>query len=227
MKKETGMTLINISGGLDSVEAVRSYNEEPFKKTTPAEKVKRSGKGYDYVKGSYMDSEFKKHSPLYEYVSMTITDVLPLGQVRAEVVLRSRVTGNTEVGTGAARIQVTKEARRKLESGNQSHLLPFDVVDYDKNVKSALEQARKNAQRQFGIASDVYRRQEFDPTKEELTEFSNLLNQMSFKWKQHFSEVWEDTGFAYQDVIDQMKEGMEEYLKKKTTTIIKKGDKIL
>ena len=204
------------ASGLNLTE-IKEYNEAPFKKSTPASKVKKNFKKFDYVKGSYMDKQFKEYSPLYEYSLIQVEDILPLGQVRATVVLKSRVTGNSEVGVGAARIQVTTDARTRLESGSGSGLLPFDVVDYDKNLKAAVENARKNAQRQFGIAADVYRRQEFEPTEEESDRFMDLMNQVSLKWKQQFGAEWDDLGADFEIFLDGIEDNLDKYKKKEQT----------
>lgn len=197
-----------------TLKEVIEYNFQPFEQRTPENKVKRNPKGYDYVKGSYMDKSFKTFAPLYAYEHVEVQDVLGLGFVRVTVILRNRITGNAEVGTGAARIQLTKEARKKLEGGTQSGILPFDVVDYDKNLKAATEQARKNAQRQFGIAADVYRRQEFDPTEEDLIKWVELRDRMSLKHKMQLQEEFEALGSHFTEWLDEVESNMENYEKK-------------
>ncbi|RLB96243.1 MAG: hypothetical protein DRH90_24790 [Deltaproteobacteria bacterium] len=202
---------------LSNLEAVKDYNEKPFRKATPVSKVKRNPQGYDYVSGAYMDKEFKEFAPVYEYVSIVVTDVLAMGHVRAEVVLKNRVTGNQEVGVGAARIQVTREARKRLTEGSQQGILPFDVVSYNNNVKAAVEEARKNCMRGFGICSDVYRRQQFEPTEEESDRFMELMNQVSLKWKQQFGAEWDDLGADFEIFLDGIEDNLDKYKKKEQT----------
>jgi hypothetical protein len=202
---------------------ILEYISQPYQNITPENKIKRNPKGYDYVKGSYMDMSFKQYSPLYSYDSIDVQDVLPLGFVRVAVILRNRITGNTEVGTGAARIQLTRDARKRLESGGNFTVTPFDVVDYDKNLKSATEQARKNAQRQFGIASDVYRRREFEPTNQELERWEHLKSQMSLKNKLHLQEEFENLGSHFTEWLDEVESNLNDYVTTKQTTTINKS----
>ena len=198
------------------VKDIIDYNTQPFENKTPENKVKRNPKGYDYVKGSFMDKSFKIHSPLYAYEHVEVQDVLPLGFVRVVLILKNRITGNAEVGTGAARIQLTKDARERIESGGVG-VTPFDVVDYDKNLKAATEQARKNAQRQFGIAADVYRRQEFDPTEENLIKWEELKEKMSLKHKMQLQEEFESLGSHFTEWLEEIESNMEDYEKKEKT----------
>lgn len=225
-EEKTGKAVVVVDEGLDKI---RDYNAKPFVEVTPKTKVKKSPQGYDYVKGSYMDMKFKDHSPLYEYLSIDVTDVLPIGQIRAVVVLKNRVTGNVEVGGGGARIQVTKKARERLLAGTQSTILPFDIVDYDKNVKAAIENARKNAQRQFGICSDVYRRQEFSASAEEEMLFDSLMEQVSLKWRQYFTEKWQELGAGFEEFLESLEANLEKYKKKETNsnTNKEKGETVL
>lgn len=148
---------------------------------------------------------------MYEYTELPVIEIhRELLYITATVRLRSRVTGNTEVGAGASRITVSAAARKAFEEGKKTSILPFDLIDLDSNVKSALEEARKNAEREFGIAADIFRRQEVEPTKEQQEAFDQLIEDHyaeDIVKRQAVKEQWLKIGSSsgYDEMIDKIK----------------------
>jgi hypothetical protein len=182
-------------------EITKKYQDISRKKT-PKKFIKKRPDGFDYVEESIMRDLLDKYFPLWSWEGH---DVKFLGY--AWIV----VTGHLIIvdegllafginppvrkffGTGAARIQykkevidkvlteiegrkVWKEVRRKGEVGN-----PNDVIDIDKNLKSANTQALKFAiNRLCRIADDVYKkRSELGVTQEQAA----ILNEFIEKHK--------------------------------------------
>ena len=134
----------------------------PFNVLTPEQKIKKRPDGFDYVEASYMDHQFKSHSPLYatklEHLSIHEDYVLSVVQ------LTDRISGNSELGTDGALIM-----RRKSDG---------IIVDLGNNIKSSISKAVKNAQSKFGHAGDVYQRRESIPTEDEIEQFKILLEEI-------------------------------------------------
>lgn len=174
---------------------LKSYISAPFREQkTPVEKVKKRPDGYDYVESSFMDFETKKFMPLYEYKLLHTT--WEMGWITIIVSLRDRITGNTELGAGSARIQVS----RGVETPGFR-----DVIDMSNNVKSALTNAIKNAQSRFGIASDVYQKRESIPTDDERKRFAEMQKQVSeinATRARMFSEQWLNLGTDWTEFLD-------------------------
>lgn len=145
---------------------VAEYIKAPFDVPTPKEKVKKRPDGLDYVEGSWMDTKSKEFMPLYEYKLLHISH--EYGWINVFVSLTDRTTGNTELGAGAARIQVF----RGVETPSFR-----DIIDMGNNLKAALTQAIKNAQSRFGICADVYGKRESVPTDDERARLENLINE--------------------------------------------------
>jgi len=172
-----------------------SYISTPFREQkTPVEKVKKRPDGYDYVESSFMDYETKKFMPLYEYKLLSLT--WEMGWITAVISLTDRITGNTELGAGSARIQVS----RGVETPGFR-----DVIDMSNNVKSALTNAIKNAQSRFGIASDVYQKRESIPTDDERKRFEELkkqIHEINATRARMFSEQWLNLGTDWTEFLD-------------------------
>jgi len=189
---------------------LRNYIATPYDQKTPKEKVKERPDGYDYVESSYMDFETKNFMPLYKY--KLLKERIYLGWVINYVSLTDRITGNTELGSGAARIQVSRGVE---EPGFR------DVLDMGNASKAALTNAIKNAQSKFGIAADVYRKRESVPTNEERERFESMKKQIyninATRAKQ-FAEKWTLLGTDWQDFLD----AWQVYLDRNTVTEEKK-----
>lgn len=173
---------------------LRSYITAHFNQKTPAEKVKKRPDGYDYVESSFMDYETKKFMPLYEYTLLNVS--WELGWINVIVSLRDRITGNTELGAGAARIQVS----RGVETPGFR-----DVIDMSNNIKSALTNAIKNAQSRFGIAADVYQRRESIPTDDERKRFDEMkkqIHEINATRSRMFAEQWVNLGTDWTEFLD-------------------------
>jgi hypothetical protein len=173
---------------------LRNYIATPYDQKTPKEKVKQRPDGYDYVESSYMDFETKNFMPLYKYE--LISERIHLGHIIIYVSLKDRITGNTELGSGAARIQVSRGVEEPAFR---------DVLDMGNASKSALTNAIKNAQSRFGTAADVYRKRESVPTNEERERFESMRKQIyninATRAKQ-FAEKWALLGTDWLDFLD-------------------------
>ena len=166
----------------------------PFNVPTPKEKVKKRPDGFDYVEGTWMDHVSKEHMPLYKYTLLHIS--WNLGWINVVISLEDRITGNVELGAGAARIQVS----RGVETPGFK-----DVIDMGNNLKAALTQAIKNAQSRFGVAADVYGKRESIPNDEEKKRFTDmftLLNTISPAKAKLLKEQWEALGTDFSEFLD-------------------------
>lgn len=166
----------------------------PLEVPTPKEKVKKRPDGFDYVESSWMDKVFKEESPLYTTNLLHINE--SLGWIDIVVSLTDRITGNTELGSGSARIQT----RRGVESPGFG-----DVVDKGNNLTAALSKAIKNAQSRFGHCADIYGKRESEPNEDEKERFKEMLGEIrniSPNKAQVFSEQWKELGTDYSDYLD-------------------------
>lgn len=173
---------------------LRKYITAPYDVKTPKEKVKKRPDGFDYVESSFMDHETKKFMPLYEFQLLHTS--VEFGWINIIVSLKDRITGNTELGAGSARIQVS----RGVETPGFR-----DVIDMGNNIKAALTNAIKNAQSRFGIAADVYQRRESVPTDAERERFENLKNQiytLNPTRAKQFAEQWSNLGTDWTEFMD-------------------------
>jgi hypothetical protein len=173
---------------------LRSYIVTPYDQKTPVEKIKKRPDGYDYVESSFMDYETKKFMPLYEYTLLHVS--WEMGWVNCIVSLKDRITGNTELGAGSARIQVS----RGVETPGFR-----DVIDMSNNIKSALTNAIKNAQSRFGIAADVYQRRESIPTDDERKRFDEMkkqIHEINATRARMFSEQWLGLGTDWTEFLE-------------------------
>lgn len=173
---------------------LRAHITAPYDHKTPPEKVKKRPDGYDYVESSYMDFETKQFMPLYEYKLLHTSN--DMGWITVIVSLTDRTTGNTELGAGSARIQVS----RGVEVPGFR-----DVIDMSNNVKAALTNAIKNAQSRFGIAADVYQRRESVPTDAERGRYDELKKQIhaiNATRAKMFQDQWNDLGTDWSEFLD-------------------------
>ena len=173
---------------------LRNYITAPYDQMTPPEKVKKRPDGYDYVESSFMDFETKKFMPLYKYKLLKVN--WEMGWINCIVSLKDRITGNTELGAGAARIQVS----RGIEEPKFR-----DVIDMSNNVKAALTNAIKNAQSRFGISSDIYRRRESIPTEDERKRFELMkiqIYEINATRAKMFAEQWADLGTEWLEFLE-------------------------
>jgi hypothetical protein len=139
----------------------KAVSNEPTDKDYVRIKPGGGGVSFAYVPIAYMDAVFKQATPLYS-VKLIETKIEPsLGIVYVTLELTDRISGNTEIGVGAARIQVKTAAKEEfIKTGRLS---PFDIVDFDKNIKSARTNAKKDAIKEFGFCADIYQRLVIDP----------------------------------------------------------------
>jgi hypothetical protein len=200
MKKESTeiQTLPNHLATKEVQKDLQDYIMKPFSKPTPAEKVQRREDGFDYVQGSYMDYSFKQDHPLYSTELLQVNVENSIGWVYAAVRITDIVTGNSEIGAGAARIQVSRDAK---ERGN---ITPFDIIDFDKNIKSAVTNAIKNTQMRFGTCADIYQRREETLTEDEKTRFESLILNAPIVKRQIIRDAWKKLKFDYSDFLDKL-----------------------
>lgn len=188
----TNVSLIKSQGRFR--DELRNYITAPYDQKTPKEKVKKRPDGYDYVESSFMDFETKKFMPLYKYKMITLK--VELGWINCIVSLKDRITGNTELGAGAARIQVS---RGIVEPGFR------DVIDMSNNIKAALTNAIKNAQSRFGISADIYQKRESIPTDDERNRFESMKKQIyeiSATRAEQFAGQWANLGTDWAEFLD-------------------------
>lgn len=145
---------------------------------TPKEWIKYKPGGkvtFAYVAQAFMYELFFKVYPLTEITIKNIDINFNAFWVTVTLEIKDLISGRTEPGVGSARIQISTAAREKyVEKG----IMPtqFDVIDLDKNIKSARTQAKKDAIKEFGICADVYQRLVIDPA---------ILQQ----WREKYAEL--------------------------------------
>jgi hypothetical protein len=174
---------------MDNKNAVSEYIKEPFKIPTPKEKVMKRPDGFDYVESAWMDNSFKNASPLYD------NDLVIYNEsdnwISVIVKVTDRITGNSELGAGAAQIQVSKSTDKVLDKGN--------------NLTAALSKAIKNAQSRFGHAADIYHKLQELPTDDEKERYESLLAQVKNinpTRSYTFAEQWTQLGTDYTGYLD-------------------------
>jgi len=160
---------------------------------TPSSYVSLKDK-YPYVHSNYVDDLFSKIFPDYE---VEIIDKQILQNYWIYVIVRVTVkVGDktiSRIGAGASRLQITREARAKVESG-QGIVTPLDYVDIGNDIKAAITKAIKNAQERFGIAADINDRivlsqEEIDLLEERFKELADSIvdirvkSQLVLGWK--------------------------------------------
>lgn len=187
-------TSLNLPGEVEKI--LTDYIKAPFEKETPKEKVSKRPDGLDYVEGSYMDHLFKEHTKLYE-TDLLFVQPTNFGWVYCGVRLKDRKTGNSEVGVGGARIQI----KRGTEIPDYK-----SIVDFDKNIKSALSQAIKDAQKRFGYCADIYDRRESEISELDRERYLELLKRIPFEIRDRVETKWKDMKSGYSEWLDTMEE---------------------
>jgi hypothetical protein len=174
--------------------AVTEHITSIYDVKTPVEKVKRRPDGLDYIESTWMDKTWKEFSPLYEYSLLMHNE--SLGYVDIIVMLKDRVTGNTELGAGSARIQV------KRGTGDPEY---SNILDKGNQLKAALTNAIKNAQSRFGVGADIYGKREETRTEEEEARFRSMLvtiKKIAPSRAQMFEIQWSELGVDYTEYLD-------------------------
>ena len=169
--------------------AVTEHITSIYDVKTPLEKIKRRPDGLDYIESSWMDKTWKEFSPLYEYSLLMHSE--SLGFIDIIVALKDRITGNTELGAGSARIQIKRGSSEA--PGHQN------ILDKGNNLKSALTNAIKNAQSKFGIGADVYGKRESTRTDEDQSRFKSMcevIKKINPTRAHMFETQWEELGVA-------------------------------
>lgn len=204
---------VAVLSNLHVFDKIKEYMYRPYEKETPAEKVKKlPGSGYDYVKYGYMDREFKDLFPLYSW-EVLHKDIV-MGWILYTVKVTDRTTGNSQLGSGGARIATFKNAEVLDHKA---------IVDMGHNDASALSNALKNAMSRFGICADVYRRVEEDLTDEQKDRWNELYKQMPIQWKIQVEEKWRALGGGYSDFLDTLELRIADYNKKEQDKLNRVG----
>jgi hypothetical protein len=141
-----------------------------------------------------MDYQSKMFMPLYEYKLLHTS--IDFGWVNVIVSLTDKITGNVELGADSARIMVKRDADSPTYR---------DILDMGNNLKSALSKAIKNAQSRFGVAADVYRKIESEPTQDERERYKQVLqavNTISPTRSQVFKDQWVGLGTDWSQFLD-------------------------
>lgn len=112
--------------------------------------------GYAYVDSKYTDDKFNKYFPVCE---QELVNQSVFQDYWLQIIVKLTVTlpngfKISRLGAGAARIQVSRTAKEAFLQ-NGTRITPFDYIDYQNTVKSALTMAIKNAQERFGINADA------------------------------------------------------------------------
>lgn len=173
---------------------VTEHITSPFDVPTPKEKIKKRPDGFDYIESSWMDKQFKEHSPLYSMDLLHYSE--NMGWVTAIVKVTDRITGNSELGGASVRIQVTKGT---LEPTFR------DIIDKGNNVAAVVTRAIKNAQSRFGHGADVYGKRESAQTNEEKDRYASMLKEItsiSTARAKLFQGGWAELGSDYTEFLD-------------------------
>lgn len=173
---------------------VTDHITSPFDVPTPKEKVKKRPDGFDYIESSWMDKQFKEHSPLYSTELLHFSEAM--GWVTAIVRVTDRLTGNSELGGSSVRIQV-----------RQGTIEPSfrDIIDKGNNVAAVITRAVKNAQSKFGHGADIYGKRESVRTEEEKKRYESMLvdiKQISQQRAKLFAEGWLELGADFTEFLD-------------------------
>ena len=171
------------------ISATFEYIRKPLKISTPKEKVKKRPDGFDYVESAWMDQSFKTFSPLYD-TSLVLHNESE-GWIDVIVSVTDKITRNTELGAGSAKIQVSNNTGSILDKGN--------------NLTSALTKAIKNAQSRFGHASDIYKKRQEVPSDDEKDRFKSMLihiKQLNPSRANIFAEQWDQLGTDFTEYLD-------------------------
>lgn len=205
-KSEVAEALTNLSISEGFRDELLKHVLAPYDIKTPAEKIKKRPDGYDYVPSSYMDYQAKQGMPLYEYSLVHIS--FQEGWIDIIVSLKDKLTGNTELGGGAARIQVRQGADSPTFR---------DIIDMGNNLKSAISQAKKHAQANFGYSADVYRRRESVPTDSERDRYDIMykeIHDISPTRANLFKEGWSGLGTDWSEFLDKWQVYIDRNVKK-------------
>lgn len=187
-------TAANLTLMKDVQAVVAEHITHPFNIPTPKEKIKKRPDGYDYIENTWMDKEFKEHSPLYNTELVHYSEAS--GWITMIVRLTDRVTGNSELGGSSVRIQV----RQGVMEPNFR-----DIIDKGNNVAACLSKAIKNAQSRFGHGADVYGKRESAITTEEKSRYESMLKEVKRISKtraQQFEMAWKEIGTDYSEFLD-------------------------
>lgn len=194
--QKTNISPISVAEALENIKKMREdksvaseYIKEPFKIPTPQEKVKKRPDGFDYVESAWMDNSFKSESPLYTNSLLWVSE--SDGWISVLISLTDRTTGNTELGAGAAQIQVAKSSGKILDKGN--------------NLTAALSKAIKNAQSRFGHAADIYRKLQEVPTDDDRERYNSMLTQLktiNLTRSYTFVDQWSQLGTDFTEFLD-------------------------
>lgn len=173
---------------------VTEHITSPFDVPTPKEKVKKRPDGFDYIESSWMDKQFKEHSPLYSTELLHFSEAM--GWVTAIVRVTDRLTGNSELGGSSVRIQV-----------RQGTIEPSfrDIIDKGNNVAAVITRAVKNAQSKFGHGADIYGKRESVRTNEENQRYESMLReikQISPQRAKLFVEGWSELAVDFTEFLD-------------------------
>lgn len=156
LKQQDPIALINTNEGQVIVNRAKEVKEVFIKQKTDKSYVRKRG-DFPYVPYAYMLEKFEQVIPLYRE-RLVVCEFHPqVLQVFVCLEITDLTTGNTRIGTGAARVQVSTETKKAVEAGERQ-LRPFDILDYDKQIKSARTQAKKDAIKEFGVCADIYDR---------------------------------------------------------------------
>jgi len=189
---------------------VMEHITSPFNIPTPKEKIKRRPDGYDYIENTWMDKEFKEHSPLYDNELVHYSEAA--GWITMIVRVKDRATGNTELGAASVRIQVKQGVMEPTFR---------DIIDKGNNVAACLSKAIKNAQSRFGHGADVYGKRESTKTDEERNRFDSMLKEVKDISKvraQQFEQGWNEIGVDFTDYLDKWQSFIEKNQNKKAVT---------
>jgi hypothetical protein len=186
---------IQVTQESESLSALTAYITSPFDIPTPKEKVKKRPDGFDYIESSWMDKQFKSHSPLYASEILHYSE--NHGWITCIVRLTDRISGNSELGGASVRIQVKRDA------GPEPSFR--DIIDKGNNVAAVITRAIKNAQSRFGIGADIYGKREAVRTEDEKKRFKEnlkVLKTIAPNRAQNFQEGWDELGADFSDYLD-------------------------
>lgn len=173
---------------------VAEHITHPFDVPTPKEKVKKRPDGFDYIESSWMDKQFKEHTPLYSTELLHFSEAM--GWVTAIVRVTDRLTGNSELGGSSVRIQVRQGTTEPTFK---------DIIDKGNNVAAVITRAVKNAQSRFGHGADIYGKRESVRSNEENQRYESMLKEIqniSRNRAKLFEEGWSELGADFTEFLD-------------------------
>jgi len=167
-------------------EQIRKFIKEQVKKETPRAYVKMRPDGFEYVEEEYIRNELNRICVTWswDYITHEIISnkaIIFCGRLTGIIQINNKLITRTMIGEGGGVFHFSSSTGNLISAGN-----PFKSASAD-----ALKKA---ANRLFGIASDIYRKNKDDiieqlellkehpiATSKTIVNIDNAINNQSFK----------------------------------------------